>query len=81
MDAHISGIENVGSRLRMVRREKKLTQAKLGEIAGTNQAVLQKIENGKSLRPRIIMELAEVLDINPAWLQFGEPYAMRGRSV
>ncbi len=79
MDAHLSGIENVGSRLRMVRLEKDLTQAKLGEMSCTNQASIQKIENGKSSRPRMIMELAETLDVNPAWLQFGEPFAVRGR--
>ena len=81
MDAHISGIENVGSRLRMVRREKKLTQAGLGDLAGSNQAVIQKIENGNSSRPRMIMELAETLGVNPAWLQFGEPFAARKRPV
>ena len=66
MDAHISGIENVGSRLRMVRGEKNHTQAELGELVGTSQGSIQKIENGKSFRPRMIMELAEALDVNPA---------------
>ena len=79
MDAHISGIENIGSRLRMVRREKNLTQAELGELAGTNRAALQKIENRKSLQPRNTMDLAEALGVNPAWLQFGEPFAARKR--
>ena len=81
MDAHISGIENVGSRLRMVRLEKDHTQAELGDLAGANQASIQKIENGKSIRPRMIMDLAEALGVNPAWLQFGEPYAERERPV
>jgi transcriptional regulator with XRE-family HTH domain len=62
----------------MVRREKGLTQAELGEKSGTNQAVIQKIENGNSLRPRQIMKIAEILDVNPAWLQFGDPWADRG---
>ena len=79
MDAHISGIENVGSRLRMVRLEKDHTQGELGDLAGTNQASIQKIENGKSIRPRMIMELAEAVDVNPAWLQFGEFYAVKER--
>ena len=79
MDAHISGIENIGSRLRMVRREKNLTQAELGELAGTNRAALQKIENRKSLQPWNTMGLAEALGVNPAWLQFGEPFAVRKR--
>lgn len=79
MDAAISGLEHVGIRLRSVRRERGMTQERLAKEAGTNQAVIQKIENSKSLRPRLIMEIAEVLEVNPAWLQFGEPWAKRNR--
>jgi transcriptional regulator with XRE-family HTH domain len=75
MNAIISGLENIGLRLRSARREKGLTQDELAKEAGTNQAVVQKIENGKSLRPRNIMDIAQVLNVNPAWLQFGEPWA------
>ncbi len=74
-----SGPEHIGVRLRTARRDKGLTQERLAQKAGTNQAVIQKIENGKSLRPRQIMQIAEVLDVNPAWLQFGEPWAERKR--
>ena len=77
MNAYIAGPEYIGERLRLVRREKSLTQAQLGEASGTNQAVIQKIENGNSLRPRQIMKIAEILEINPAWLQFGDPWADR----
>jgi transcriptional regulator with XRE-family HTH domain len=77
MNAYIAGPEYIGERLRLVRREKGLTQAWLGETSGTNQAVIQKIENGNSLRPRQIMKIAEILEINPAWLQFGDPWADR----
>ena len=79
MNGVISGLEHIGIRLRSARREKGLTQDRLATEAGTNQAVIQKIENGKSLRPRLIMEIAEVLDVNPAWLQFGEPWAQKKR--
>lgn len=48
-----------GQRLRKLRRD--LTQEELAALAGTNQAVIQKIENGKSKRPRILAELAIVL--------------------
>jgi transcriptional regulator with XRE-family HTH domain len=51
------------------------TQEQLAVQAGTNQAVIQKIENGKSLRPRKIDEIAAVLEVNPAWLMFGEEKA------
>jgi len=65
------GGESLGKRLRGRRRELGLTQEQLAERAGTTQAVIQKIENGKSLRPRKIDEIASALDINAAWLMFG----------
>ena len=79
MKSILSGIEHIGARLRMVRTERGLTQAELGGLVGINRAALQKIENCKSPQPRNTMELAEALDVNPAWLQFGEPFAVRKR--
>ena len=43
----------------------------LADKVGTSQAVIQKIENGKSLRPRILEQIADSLGVRPAWLQFG----------
>ncbi|OOZ36503.1 helix-turn-helix domain-containing protein [Solemya velesiana gill symbiont] len=63
---------SLGQRMRHKRQEKGWTQEQLAVRAGTNQAVIQKIENGKSLRPRKIDQIAEVLDVNPAWLMFGD---------
>lgn len=58
--------------MRLRRQQKGWTQEQLARQAGTNQAVIQKIENGKSLRPRKINEIAEVLGVNPSWLMFGD---------
>jgi transcriptional regulator with XRE-family HTH domain len=66
---------NLGQRMRYVRQQKGWTQEQLAAKAGTNQAVIQKIENGKSLRPRKIDEIASVLEVNPAWLMFGDELA------
>lgn len=65
----------LGQRMRSKRQEKRWTQEQLAVRAGTNQAVIQKIENGKSLRPRKIDRIAAVLDVNPAWLMFGDELA------
>ena len=62
---------SLGERLRCRRREKGWTQDQLASHAGTNQAVIQKIENGRSLRPRKINEIASALDVTPSWLMFG----------
>jgi transcriptional regulator with XRE-family HTH domain len=65
----------LGQRMRHKRLEKSWTQEQLAAQAGTNQAVIQKIENGKSLRPRKIDRIAMVLGVNPAWLMFGDEVA------
>lgn len=63
--------QSLGDRLRHRRRELGWTQQKLAERAGTTQAVIQKIENNKSLRPRNLPRLASALGVSPAWLAFG----------
>ncbi len=73
--------ESIAERLIDARKEKGLTQARLGEKSGTNQAVIQKIENGRSLMPRSIMRIAKALDVNPAWLMFGSEFAGRSTRV
>ena len=64
--------DTLGARVRNRRLTKGWTQEQLARRAGTNQAVIQKIENGKSLRPRRIDDIARVLEVNPAWLMFGD---------
>lgn len=64
-------LETLGARLRWARQQKGWTQQELANRSGTTQDVVQKIENGKSRRPRNIEKLATVLDVSPAWLQFG----------
>lgn len=68
-------LRTLGERLRYRRRQMGWTQEQLAVQAGTNQAVIQKIENGKSLRPRKIDEIAAALEVNPAWLMFGDEKA------
>jgi len=65
--------ENVSlaHRLRSRRKELNWTQTQLADRVGTSQAVIQKIENGKSLRPRNIDGIARALGVTPAWLMFG----------
>tara|TARA_B100000029_G_C17097294_1_gene786570 strand:+ start:157 stop:504 length:348 start_codon:yes stop_codon:yes gene_type:complete len=64
--------DSLGERLRQKRKEMGWTQEQLAARAGTTQAVIQKIENGKSLRPRKIDKIAEPLGVLPAWLMFGD---------
>lgn len=68
---HTEQESGLGARLRKRRRDLGWTQTELADKVGTSQAVIQKIENGKSLRPRILEELAAALGVKPAWLMFG----------
>lgn len=68
---HPANTNTLGGRLRARRKALGWTQMHLASLVGTSQAVIQKIENGKSLRPRILEEIAEVLQVRPSWLMFG----------
>jgi len=63
--------QSLAVRLRAARLEKGWSQEFLASRADTSQAVIQKIENGKSLRPRNIERIAVALGMRPAWLVFG----------
>ncbi len=67
-----SRLDTLAERLRIKRKEVGWTQEQLAQKVGSSQAVIQKIENGKSLRPRKIDSIAEVLGTTPAWLMFGD---------
>lgn len=67
----------IGARLRAQREKAGYIQRELAELAGTTQATVQKIENGRAIRARCLPGLAAALKVNPAWLQWGEPYAKK----
>jgi transcriptional regulator with XRE-family HTH domain len=55
----------------MARVQKGLSQAQLASKVGATQSVIQKIEAGKSQRPRKLERIARALDVSPVWLMFG----------
>lgn len=65
-------MDTLSDRLRVVRRKAGLSQSGLADLSFTNQGVIQKIENGRSLLPRKIKEIASALNVKPGWLLFGE---------
>ena len=68
----VSVMTTLASRLRSARKKKGWTQDQLAQKTGSTQAVIQKIENGKSLRPRNVVKLAQALGVSPGWLVFGQ---------
>jgi len=68
---HHPALPTLATRLRSARKDHKWSQQDLADRAGTTQAVIQKIENGKSLRPRNVVAIAAALEVDPSWLMFG----------
>ena len=66
-------INSFPERLKIARLAKKLSQAKLGELADLKATIICTYEKGKR-SPSInkMIQLATILDVNPGWL-VGEP--------
>lgn len=65
----------VGSRIRIARKNKKFTQDELAKKLGWKwgQSIIYAFENGRRAAGwKKIEEIAAVLGVSPAWLQYGE---------
>ena len=67
----------LGERLRKERRALNITIEDLAHMAGVAPQTISGIEDGIIPRPRDIYAVANILNVNPAWLQFGEPWALK----
>lgn len=68
-------MESIGARLRAAREWRLKTQEELSQMTGVTEATISRIENDRGeQRPRLstIKRLADALDVDPAWIMFGE---------
>lgn len=79
LDAQLNSMEalklpalaTLAERLMWARRQKRLTQQQLADAVDASREQIAAVESGRTKMPRKIINLAEVLEISPAWLQFG----------
>ncbi|ELY4471600.1 helix-turn-helix domain-containing protein [Cronobacter sakazakii] len=64
-------MKTLSERLKKKRLEKNMTQTELANKAGVKQQSIQLIEAGVTQRPRFLFEIAQALNCDPAWLQYG----------
>ncbi|ELY5947101.1 helix-turn-helix transcriptional regulator [Cronobacter sakazakii] len=64
-------MKNLSERLKKKRLERNMTQTELASKAGVKQQSIQLIEAGVTQRPRFLFEIAQALDCDPLWLQYG----------
>lgn len=72
--------ESLGARLKSLRVERGISQAKLGKAIGMTQTAIAEIEGGKVKRPGKLMELAAALNTTEAFLLHG-PMDVRSEDV
>lgn len=68
-------METFSQRLEGARRRRVLTQAELADKAGVALITVTRLENERgpaNPRPDTVRKLAGVLDVDPAWLLFGD---------
>ncbi|EMA8652913.1 helix-turn-helix transcriptional regulator [Cronobacter dublinensis] len=64
-------MKTLSERLKKKRLERNMTQTELASKAGVKQQSIQLIEAGVTQRPRFLFEIAQALDCDPLWLQYG----------
>lgn len=67
-----SSVDTLAKRLKFARKERKLSQAQLAELAGVAQPDISKIERGETLKPTGLLALARALRVNAYWLDVGD---------
>lgn len=67
-------MDDFGTRLEETRRRRLLTQAELAARAGISLIQVARLENQATANPRAstIKALAAALEVDPAWLLFGD---------
>jgi transcriptional regulator with XRE-family HTH domain len=67
-------LDTFGGRLREARRRKVWRQEDLAAASGVAVVTISRLESGHGDTPRqsTVRKLAEALDVEPAWLVFGE---------
>lgn len=69
---------HTGTKIKELRKQKRLTQEELGEMLGVKKAAIQKYEKGEivNLKLSTIKKLCEIFDVTPATLIYPEAEEM-----
>jgi transcriptional regulator with XRE-family HTH domain len=62
----------LGNRIRALRKERRISQARLAEAAGITPQAVSDIETGKTLATGYLSELARALDTTAEYLRYGD---------
>lgn len=69
----ITDVKTFGQRLRHARELRALTQRRLAQLSKVSQSAIGNYESDLRASSRSLLSLAKALEVNPAWLQSGQP--------
>lgn len=69
----ITDVKTFGQRLRHARELRGLTQRRLAQLSKVSQSAIGNYESGLRASSRSLLNLARTLEVNPAWLETGQP--------
>lgn len=67
----ITSVNTFGTRLRHARTLRRLTQKELARACGLSQGAIGNYETDSRRNPKDVFRIAEVLNVEPAWLAMG----------
>lgn len=70
--AMLYSMSTMGDRIRLVRKERKLSQTAVADAAGVKYQTIQDLEKNKSVGSTRILAIARTLGVTPEWLQQGK---------
>lgn len=65
-------MNTIGARMRTIREELNLSQRELADLAKVSQSTIGNVEAGLREQPRKLNTIAEILGVNPLWLETGK---------
>jgi len=65
-------MNGIAERLKQTRKALGFTQAELASRVGVSQSAIGNIEAGLRERPRELLSIADVLGVDPSWLETGK---------
>lgn len=64
-------ITDLGERLEQAQTRKGLTGVQLARRAGYTPAAISRLKHGETPRFQTLIDIAQTLEVEPAWLTFG----------
>ena len=74
-------MKTLGKRITYAREQKDWSQKELASRIEVSQQTISKLEDGKVVQSKYLIELAHALGVSVAWLRYGHSEPLEGKSI